>query len=947
MAPMTLREVLSESALSTVSSPTLTNPDMVLPADFRVATPDSPERMGSPPSPSYLRQNAPTPARKKEKRGLMSRKMLLLRSRTGSSTNTLPPQSPIPRSVASPSSFNSDYNSAYGSSPILMDVGNLAPERLEEPRLSLSRSSFNSEDMAGVPSFLAKYELPDGPTTDDEMFDSDSATPQKYGYSVSIEGGLDAHRRQQEEDELNSAILSRRAEHILANAKKRLNLMEGNLRGARDLVAPLTAANLKRATSLGSAHHTGSPARPRYPIDLRDTPVSQPPSRHLQGQASSPTIGREYYSHSRGMSDIELPERPYSALSGDKIVTRNGRIPIRTSERSWTPSLRNSKSHDSLGSNGMYPNGRASPLHPKSSPDGNLGVLIEDEILQKPVSVRSTSQEEARRNHGLGIERPSSHAEDLREQMTSLKGKISNLKERAREDSMRRQSMQTLRTASPFNNAVASPPEFFYTQAQSYGSPVLDTNAGVGHVSDEVSPATSSVRRAWEAVGPPTGSVNAFAQRVSGQTSPVVSPLERDAYLEESVAPQSQSVHKRTPSGRVIIQSSYNRYSHHQERDSQDLPLPSENLGFAQASPGAQIVDSYLRSGQYSPPSSEARELGDAEDDISVYEDAEVELPPVVAHEDRDDAFDYKNFFLSSALGSYSQGRRSSDSSTSSMTSIATARGPTFTQNENESENNADDADDEFNPNSGIYPPPTPQTPERLKEIERHIQQNSHQRSLSTESISTVATFATANEGEDEDETTGQLDSRLQNLSWPMPPSQPSTTRGSGGGNGSGGSRPSTAIKRPLERERQARPQDESFDRTDSGVGLSSSSSHHHHHHHHQTPTDRVFNKPNALPLKNGLISPPTSPSTAFMHDPTTLVVNALINPEGRQLGLKEKAVLFGVVESLRGVVGRLQWERVDEGVDAGQGTEDQGEQVVMLRRRLEQARRVLEGAFE
>ena len=233
MAPaMSLQDFLSEKPLPGIPSPTLTNPEMLLPADLEVPSPPSSgNTVDGPPSPSYLRrpdqQNAQaTPARKKEKRGLMSRKMLLLRSRTSSNSNmSQQQQSQIPRSVPSPSSYASDYNTAYGSSPILMDVGNLAPEQTpEEPRLSLSRSSFNSEDMAGIPSFLAKYELPDGVTTDDEMYDSESPAPQKYGYSVSIEGGLDAQRRQQEEDEHNSAILSRRAEQILANAKKRLNV---------------------------------------------------------------------------------------------------------------------------------------------------------------------------------------------------------------------------------------------------------------------------------------------------------------------------------------------------------------------------------------------------------------------------------------------------------------------------------------------------------------------------------------------------------------------------------------------------------------------------------------------------------------------------------------------------------------------------------------------------
>ena len=221
-------------------SPTLTNPDMVLPDEpVRFPALTSPSRRAwreRPPSPSYLRdktnEEVHTPSSgggsamatpKREKRGLMSRKMMLLRSRTASSGSGVNGGQPVPRSVPSERA-SEDYGSAYGSSPTLMDVGNLAPEQLQEQRRpSASGSSAESEDMAGLPQFLAKCEAKEVAGTDDEL-DGDSPAPERYEYSVSIESGLDAHRRQQEQDEQNSAILSKRAEQILANAKKRLNV---------------------------------------------------------------------------------------------------------------------------------------------------------------------------------------------------------------------------------------------------------------------------------------------------------------------------------------------------------------------------------------------------------------------------------------------------------------------------------------------------------------------------------------------------------------------------------------------------------------------------------------------------------------------------------------------------------------------------------------------------
>ena len=248
MGPTTANHNKSMRSLPSVPSPTLTNPDMVLPNEpNHIPSLPSPPQTAwryRPPSPSYLKDKRDEGSRpgtassgggtamsaKKEKRGLMSRKMMLLRSRTASSgaVQLIGDSQPIPRST--PSDLEADdYDSAYASSPTLMDVGNLAPEQpevlqqYEDKRMSTGRYSTISEDMSGLPQFLAKYENRDETGTDDES-DADSPTAPKYGYSVSIEGGMEAQRKQQEEDEHNSAILSKRAEQILANAKKRLNV---------------------------------------------------------------------------------------------------------------------------------------------------------------------------------------------------------------------------------------------------------------------------------------------------------------------------------------------------------------------------------------------------------------------------------------------------------------------------------------------------------------------------------------------------------------------------------------------------------------------------------------------------------------------------------------------------------------------------------------------------
>ncbi|EMD01049.1 hypothetical protein BAUCODRAFT_193874 [Baudoinia panamericana UAMH 10762] len=987
---MTAYEFLrqAEKPLPSIPSPTLTNPEMVLPAVMEFsALPSPPRSVRRPPSPSYLRKTASSEsngrsvAPKKEKRGLMSRKMMLLRSRTGSglAANTSQQQHASP-SIPSDSDMGSTYNPAYASSPTLMDVGNLAPARTSEERRTSTASSFNSEEFAGIPSFLARYGTPDGASTDDDTMDSvDSSVPRKYGYSVSIAGGLDAHRKQQEEEEHNSAILSKRAEQILANAKKRLNLMEGNLRGARDLVAaPLTAANLKRAASLGSSYHSTSLVSTGRPYNS----YSQQPTRILHSQASSPTMGYTYANHARGFGEAALPERPQTALGrSSNDIARHAQVPVRANDAPWTSSLRGSRSYDSLGTNSMPV--RGSPLLAKGSPDSNLEPLPEDDGSQQAQSARNSAIEDEQ-TAGLGLFQPASRTDDLREQMSSLKGKISTLKERAREDSLRRQSLQNLRTSSPFTNATSSPPEFFYTQSQNYGSPVLDTNAGVGRTSNPNSPATPvSMQKFWSVQPVVLRTGNAFAEQAAAaqkarelqqqqqqqqqqqepqqpvqeiwqqqQDNLAPSFPERTASMKGKRKPVAETLttanisHKRTPSGTAIIAPASSRYSHHQDLPSVDMPgayAPSE------AEDRVEYEDydvSPLPSDEDVTPDYN-HNVSEEEEEGSVYEDAAYNQPPVVAHEDRDDAFDYEHFFLHSAMGSYSNGvdRRHSISSEDSVSSTETARGPAAEIREDE--------DNQFDPNSAIYPPPTPQTPERLKEIERNL----HRRTTSNDSISTLATFATATEGLES--SPAERSRQATAKEWPIPPPSPQPRSHP---NSRPTSRPGTAI--PHKRHTPESNRDSGSDRADSGVGLTNGYTHTHDNAHANATTKRL---PSALtprsppppppppantatttttttPSAARLATPPTSPR---LGDPVTIAVNALLDPGGRALGLKDKAVLFGVVESLRRVVLRLQ-DGLEAAQEEGEGVaEGLGLGLAGVRGRLEGARRCLDGVGE
>lgn len=924
-------------ALPALPSPTLTDPDMLLPTDKSdiPAVPSPPRNAlyDRPPSPGYLREQTNTPVlreassmgsltiatQKKEKRGLMSRKMMLLRSRTASSTSQIPRSAPV-------EDINlSDHDSTYASSPTLMDVGNLLPESPaeERPRSSITEDA-SDDELAGMPQFLAKYDNNDVLPSDDELDDPCPAA-QRYGYSVSIEGGLDEKRRKLEEDEQNSAILSKRAEAILANAKKRLNvswqtcsqlarystnfsqLMEGNLRGARDLVAPLTTANLKRATSVSSSHVTpsslyGNRSRPIYDGYHYETTPSRVP-RKLQAQASSPTMGRDFYQgHARGFSATEIPERPYTAMERTNSPVRNvRRFPVKAQEPALAGSLRGSKSYDSLGSHIAGGAAQREFSGRRGSPDSNLEPLVEDDpsMHQANGDYRRQMDEQSESDY-LG--RPSSRTDGLREQMSSLRGRISSLKERAREDSLRRQSMQNLREPSPLNNASAAAPEFFYTSSPSYGSPVLDTNAGKGSKSHESSPiATQNPSKTWDAAPMFTGSRNAFADQTQepqrypsrnsryARTSP--DNMQRTSSRTEARQTLQAPTHDQTPSGTAFVQSSKRGYLHHQYNSSAEIPG-----AFDVPSP-AESQDGRLLNGLGVTGLDDGADA-QSETGASEYEDAASEqTSSVVAHEDREDAFDYEHFFLHSAMGTYGVGDRSSSPVSSvSASSAETARGPTAVPDD------LNDYDE-----GKTYQPATPETPEKLREIEWNL----HRRTMSQESISTLDTFATADEGLDSPEHDTPI---AKPSTWPLPPLSRSAPS----------SRPSTAIPSRSHEHRS----DSSSERADSGVGLATAGRLKHK---HQKSAPAGILTPSPAQTSRTTMSPPMSPRQ--MQNPATVAVNALLEPQGRTLGLRDKALLFGVVEQLRVVCRRLQ-----EGSD---GDAD----VRLMQKRLEEAKRALDGA--
>lgn len=332
--------------------------------------------------------------------------------------------------------------------------------------------------------------------------------------------------------------------------------------------------------------------------------------------------------------------------------------------------------------NGRFPIRESRSFEVMRDPRGNGAHFDRDQPSRgsrSPPNVLETLPEDESPN----LRRSASTTESLRDQMNDLKGKISNLKMRAQEDNMRRRSMQSLRTPSPFTSA-----ETWYSGTDAYQSATspVAADAGVGVTME------SPTRRAlFEDEGSDSTLNNAKAAKTANLNEAA------DATEHDNAAEADDD----------------------QDRDQASFHYDNDQLNFPQAqektlTPSRDDMED--SDSDFMSVYSEDNDLTGS----SVYEDAVYEMPVTERHEDRIDAFDYENFFLHSAMGTYSSGRRGSDSGSSSADSVATTRPVTAIFG---SDVNVD-----------------------AKRASLHI------RNSSMDSVSTIASFATAAEDQEEEE---------------------------------------------------------------------------------------------------------------------------------------------------------------------------------------------------
>lgn len=369
----------------------------------------------------------------------------------------------------------------------------------------------------------------------------------------------------------------------------------------------------------------------------------------LSTTASSSPASGHHRMGSDNMLRIGLPIKVYPQRSSSVLG-------VSTAPRHKVLTV--SKSADQL--NGQYNRQRTSYI----MRDPSLEPLGENDVSQpsrrvedgtpKRLSAMTSPTFGVAPGHGLSRSASTSQMNDLKHQVQDLKGKISSLREQARADNLKRRSLQTLRTPSPFTHAQI---KHWYS----------GTEAGSGETSlDSSSPRTVEMTSdGYHRYGIFEAPEQADVTVGSPGDSPVVSG-EVSFDNADQFEIDSPGIVSYGPDAAVNA-----------EDDDEDLV--TEN---------GDVEEGEEEGSEYEEAIEEGYDMVSESGDSIYHESVQNQL----SHEDREDAFDYEHFFLHSAMGTISQrmSRRDSDASFTSEESVETARGPLTEE--------ADAEDDELPP---------------------------------------------------------------------------------------------------------------------------------------------------------------------------------------------------------------------------------------------------------
>ncbi|KAJ8127680.1 hypothetical protein O1611_g5956 [Lasiodiplodia mahajangana] len=450
------------------------------------------------------------------------------------------------------------------------------------------------------------------------------------------------------DDARYSTPLSRRAEQILANAKRRLTVSA--------LINSARSGNVAKSqkTMEGNLHRARSSLSSPISMGSHSTP--------------SPPIGRPATAISLG-NDNE--RRKFS--HGHNRISSDGNIPIENK-----PNVPTHRSLSALGTAGGYrrPHNSRNADHTHNSIDGALStqslygnpalsnskiaLLIQDRLLE-PLSEDGVLGEkyapgqdaESANADGLlspvgsssdmGLKRSASSAQmrDLKDQVNDLKGRLSTLRDQARADSLKRRSLQSLRTPSPFTHARV---EQWYA----------DTSGHEDGITQQ-------------------GNLNAQAITESsaglyGQTGSSIEAETMSKEIPTTSAEESATSGLNSTDSQPLESTTTTDIKSNEAEADVDFVNDLDDTDDMRTEDGYELA--------------EADDFDDSasESGASSYHDS---VQAQVSHEDREDAFDYEHFFLHSAMGSMSRRRmrrKGSSDSFSSEDSVETTRGPNASQ---------------------------------------------------------------------------------------------------------------------------------------------------------------------------------------------------------------------------------------------------------------------------
>ncbi|KAI0459589.1 hypothetical protein F5B21DRAFT_249308 [Xylaria acuta] len=426
-----------------------------------------------------------------------------------------------------------------------------------------------------------------------------------------------------------STPLSRRAEQILANAKRRLTTMEGNLNRARSSLYSPTMSSV-------DSQSTPSP------------PVGRPATAN--GLGNNRDHRRLSHGHNRISSESGIPTENWPSVPTQRSLSALGtaggyRRPLQGSHNriNGVPSNHSLYGTSASLNSKISLHGQDQPLEPLSE-DGVLeerGANGHDtentktDVYLSPVGSFS--------DKGLKRSVSSFQMRDLKDQVNDLKGRLSTLRDQARADSLKRRSLQSLRTPSPFTHARV---EQWY--------------ADTGSHEDDATPHGSSNVQAT------TESSISLHDRTS-------SSVEVEATLQSHDDPLvSRPNYADVPPGPVTLDPTGSRPASYANMNGAGADVDSPN--------GPDNIDDMRTEDGYEPAEAHDFDESASESGASSYHDT---VQAQVSHEDREDAFDYEHFFLHSAMGSMSRRRmrrKGSNDSFSSEDSVETTRGPTASQ---------------------------------------------------------------------------------------------------------------------------------------------------------------------------------------------------------------------------------------------------------------------------